>query len=763
MSEEPIIPQPEVAAPEIGDNQFVSHRPKILVKDRTIFAHPSPVEFEILGRLEDKARLFQQDQVKEKSPTYLVTIDQFKNEATPSALQRALERITDARGNGQNRVAYLYPFLLQEGGKVRLKLALIHPPLVDNMRDAFDFVRQCFDFSKPQIDAIIKSRRNRPVNLPEQNPGAALMVTRKDNKAAFVPRALALENEVKRLIHKAFKDLELSPLATGDFVQRFVQYAKSKNYLYEVINDYHIVIDELRLDDLGHYEQTPELIEHYRAQVDALENQLLPWLKNHAEKHTGGHGQTFVQGASEFAAKFANSVPGRNQRKEKAVALTKLIKTFPHDRVTDENFNKNWQKIHHAFEILEKLDRLKDDLITRRHQKNTENLANRLSTKIRAHSSNPDIRDITEINLREEIRGVNILDDESISHYSHKLFDMLATEFGFWVRPEHKEDLSQVYLVDPCYFLAIEAHMARQAVSSKSYAARLEILYEIEKSIKGHPALADRLNSQISEGQKAEFASTSHRYTSERKEKAKRAEFDSKYNIVQGVLLSLGWLFLFAAIGALNTMWVAGGGLLTLPLLAKLFFKRRQKKEKQSEGSAPQETGGAIDDELGGAEVPAAADLQKEKDEKKKDFYKKVNQVVAGQLIPPRFKTLAHRTFSGSDLAANLDVLIEKLPEFKKFKKEPEKILRNIDVALNLAFVKIRLPENLITGDESPFWYIPLSDFKTSREAIGEGFRQMMNDKPPGSKMHEIYKHLVNCVEMYHLPQYSKFIVKRRG
>jgi len=202
--------------------------PPIVVRDRTTYANPGSVATKILNALEERAKKFERKEMPEDAIS-LVTIDQFVNViGSPTQVQDALDRILDLRGKGKDRIAFFSPFIINDKGKTALKLALIHPPLRNNLRDARKLYEKCIETSIEYASRIFENRKKNTINLsvaPQK----------------FDPYFFSYASEFKRFVDKVFDFHKLQRLDTNDFEKKVLLGLAEKGLLSKVSPNYFIV------------------------------------------------------------------------------------------------------------------------------------------------------------------------------------------------------------------------------------------------------------------------------------------------------------------------------------------------------------------------------------------------------------------------------------------------------------------------------------------------------------------------------------------
>ena len=144
----------------------------------------------ILDELREKHKALEQNGNKKLHPLEFISLDKIgellnkynnlsEQAKSTQAIDQAIAVILDTKGNGKEKYAYLYPYLMKSANKVTSKIAVISPQTSSNI-DVSPYKDACFEFSKPMIDLILSNRSKNSKDLDDNNPGSSLFQKNKN-------------------------------------------------------------------------------------------------------------------------------------------------------------------------------------------------------------------------------------------------------------------------------------------------------------------------------------------------------------------------------------------------------------------------------------------------------------------------------------------------------------------------------------------------------------------------------------------------------
>ena len=723
----------------------------IVVQDRSSLSAPNTADMEILAKLDEKLRFIEQKKVSVNDPTYYLALDHI-SVANATALESAIKKVADLANNGKNRVAYLYPMLVSHHSKPAFQLFLFYPPKNKAaVRDAGPLRRAAMARSEPLIRSLLEAKRSKPTEIEEEDPGASLI--KLDGKGArFYPDFFALEYDFRRLLKKSYDKLQIPYIEIPDFFEDLRSFFARATDIVDTIGDrYHIVIDQLMLDENGNYARVPEVIRHYRVLADGLEKFVLNVLYDKAKK--AGVSAYVSQLESYRATYVVTAEPGRKQSKEKVDALMRLAGEYPFDRIQDRENHQIRDKLNDTLNWLRVLIEKKDKLVNRKNQQTVDNLLQKIENMIQTNTRQN--LDLFQIDLRREI--VRTVKDEAQAMTMENDFEKrLTMRFGSY-KINASDGSSTFYFVDQKYMSSVLENLSRQMKSDAGAAERYEIAQQIYEQLakRKDPALDQGLSAEerINLSQLRALNINKHVET---KQNAQRA---NRYNIPQGVLVSLISAILFAAAMFYSTQlfWLV----FPLTLLSVISFYRinfQSKPKSKSNGSANNKMSAeeheAIDHNARQAAEQAAITKQK------------IATYGSAMVFPYMPSKQSERVLTEDEFRTKVRLAA---PEIKRNVAE----LAGLDgkaleeaayEALREESVCIVIPTEIVKKSLNkvpPALYINYKDFASdqTRNKIAEEYRQIFKPNLKDFEQ-EFYRYLINTLEVKYYPYLKKNLKK---
>lgn len=723
----------------------------IVVQDRSSLTAPNSADMEIMAKLDEKLRFMEQKKVSGADPTYYLALDHI-SVANATALEAAIKKVTDMQNGGKNRIAYLYPMLVSHHSKPTFQLFLFYPPKNKNaVRDAGPLRRAAAAKSEPLMRSLLEAKRSKPTEIEEEDPGAALIKLDGSKGARFYPDFFSLEYDFRRLLKKSYDKLQLPYIEIPDFFEDLRSFFSRSGDLVDRIGDrYHIVIDQLMLDDNGNYARTPEVIRHYRVLADGLEKFVLNVLYDKAKK---GGAAAYVSQLEAFrATHVVTAEPGRKQNKEKVEALMQLAQQYPYDRIQDKENNAIREKMNDVLAWLGVLIEKKDRLVSRKQQQGVDNLLQKIENLIQSHTKQN--LDLFQIDLRREI--LRAVKDEAQAMAMEADFEKrLTTRYGSY-KVSASDGSSLFYFVDQKYMSSVMENLSRQMKSDAGAAERFEIATQIYDQLmrRKDPALDQGLTAEERINLSQLRAHNLNKHT-ESKQMAQRA---NRYNIPQGILVSLISAILFAAAMFYSTQlfWLV----FPLTLVSVLAFYRFNFQPKQKTKSVLQEPAPAADNS--GAFDSAAKQMQEQAAITKQ----KIATYGSAMVFPFSPSKHSERVLTEDEFRKKVKMAA---PEVKKNVPELAGLEgRALEEATYEALredaVCIVIPTEIVKKSMNkvpPALYINYKDFANdqTRTKIAEEYRQIF--KPNLKEFEqEFYRYLINTLEVKYYTYLKKNLKK---
>jgi hypothetical protein len=599
--------------------------------------------------------------------------------------------------------------------------------------------------------SLLEAKRSKPTDIEEEDPGAVL-VKPEARGAKFYPDFFSLEYDFRRLLKKSYDKLQMPYIEIPDFFDDLRDFFDRNHDLVDRIGErYHIVIDQLVLDDAGNYARVPEVIRHYRVLADGLEKFLLHVLYERAKK--GGASEYAAQLDNYRATQVVTAQPGRKQSREKVEALMKLAADFPFDRIQDRESNALREKLNEALSYLRVLIEKKDNLVNRKQQQTVDNLRQKIENLIQSNTRQN--LDLLQIDLYREV--MRLVKDEAQAQTILADFERrLMARFGSY-KVTGQDGTSVWYFLDQKYMSSVLENLSRLMVNDGGAAERYEIATQI------YEQLAKRKDPALDQGLSAEerinLSQLRAHNLNKAAEKKQLEQKANRYNIPQGVLVSMISAILFAAAMFYSTQlfWL----IFPLTLVSVISFYRInfQSSAKARSGDKGSKTSDPGSGESSGQQA-------KQMHEQANAMRQKIAAQSAAMVFPYNPKKFSERVLTEEEFREKVRLAA---PEVKR--KVPE--LAGLDgkaleqavyEALREEAVCIVIPPEIVKKSMNkvpPALYIDYKDFASeqTRNKIAEEYRTIFK---PNLKDYEqeFYRYLINTLEVKYYTYLKKNLKK---
>jgi hypothetical protein len=753
-------PQNELDELELEQKVKTINDHSIVLKTPQSMTHLNATSKSILNELRERHKLIEaRGGSRAVYPGELLTLDKvvevlqkFPNLSiqakSTDAIDQAIHQLADHDGRGANRLVFFYPFLVNNNNKVTAKIALIAPqtaPEVDIKR----YIDSCFEHSQPMIDLILKNRARKVKEIKEDEPGQFLLYKNKLGDKWLYPYLCSIESEITMLLKKAFKPYNY--ISVRDFIDDFVIYGKEKGLLRKVLDNYHIIVDEIELNPDGSFLHQPETVIHYRAQADGLEKFVFQHVRDLLDKE-GDHDGLRVKLSNFKRDHIDNAAQGRKQNREKIKELISIIKSINFSNYKSDKAKKIEKTCNYSTGILEELIQEMDELIGRKFGAIHENVKKNLSNYVIEFTK----RELTLCPIevyKEVIRG-GLKDEKDIETCMSEVKSFLLSEFGS--REVTKEDGTKIlYAVDQSYMASVMHKLTSLATEDDDYATQLTIAKQIydELFAKKDP----KLNSKIKEDHLAHLSEDMRKLEETVNEKRRREDFQKKYNVTAGGISFFVFLLIcfILAFANGNLIFVLAGIPLSaiVGFIAAKFFRKRRfdrsaiRKEREKESVS----GVAIHSD-------ASSPERQMKEEKSLEIAKVAEQFV----FPKKYNTVEDKILDPPTLRSRINESLQDIQSrVKMLAKEEDmnKVASAIEYSLMSHSVVIAIPNDLVPKGMPNSLILGRTDFKTPlfRNQLSEHFRGELQKHKLDKDMVKYYTFLINTLEM----EYYKFINKQ--
>jgi RNA binding exosome subunit len=760
----------------------------------------TPTARAIMDELKDWHKRVQKHGSKEIHPSYLLTLDKIPESLnkysslstqakSEPAIHIAIKQITDFDKRGQHRVGYIYPFLVRTGNKITSKIAIIAPQR-ESKTDVLPYRQACIRASQELIDMILTHRAKKIRAVDEDNPGAFLFAKTKNEELWLFPKLASLDSEITHLVRKGFGNIP--PLPIPEFTEDFLNYAKESNAVISILPDYHVIVDELELNEDGSFKRQPEIINQYRAQVDGLEKFAMEHLRKLTDEQKY---YQFNDQLNRFHATHIVDAPfGRKQNSEKANALIELVESFPFEKSTSQYAKRVKETIDLSVRIIKRLLVEKDLILDRKDDSLYIKMRKDILDRIPEFTKNNNT--LLKLNFESEVEKLGIKDEKRIHELSKRLKEDVFAKFSY-----HESSLedgsTEYYVVDHGYMAAVLHKFTSQAPIHPEMKKQLDIAKTINEKLSNpkHPELNSKLRPEIMVKLSSDIREMERQY----QEKVKSAEFQKKINLPAGILAFVASILIFL-IGSYNFQSlipiVFGVPFsVVVGVMAAYFFREKSREELREEilssgkfaisdpsfvsqgyqgpvsgggifgsSSGDSKSSGWFGGSGGGKSGSSPQDIMVDGSEEKKEAkIQDIYRAADGLIFPKKFnkvtdKVLDLKTMRKKIYASLKDIRRRNLTLGKE--KDDDKVASTVEFALVQSASIIAIPDDIAIRNFPNQLYILKNDLKSPlfREQLADHYREEMNKKKFDKKLVKYYTFLINTVEM----EYYKYLPKKK-
>lgn len=758
----------------------------------------SPTARAIMDELKDWHKRVKAHGSKEIHPSYLLTLDKvpealnkFNNlsvqNKTEAAIHLALKQIIDYDKRGQNRVAYIYPFLVRNGNKITSKISIISPQ-IESKTDVIPYRQACLRASQELIDMILSHRAKKIRIVDEDTPGAYLFAKTKNEESWLFPKLASLDSEISNLVRKGFAPVP--PIPIPEFTEDVIHYAKEQKSVVQILPDYHIIVDELELNEDGSFKRQPEIINQYRSQVDGLEKFIEIHLRKLAAEIKY---DSYIEKMNEFHAQHVVAVAhGRRQNSDKAKAMIELVESFPFEKASSNYGKRVKETTDLSIKILKKLLVEKDQIFDRKDESVYVKIRKQVMDRIPEYTKNNNV--LMRIDFPEEIVKMGIKEEKRIEDLSNRLKNDVTEKFSY--HEFKKENGGSIfYIVDHGYMSAVLHKLTAHANDSPEYKRQLDIAKIINDKLSNpkHPELNSKLRPEII----VKLSSDMREMDRTHQEKIRNQEFQKKINIPAGLLSFTASILIFVTASYyLRSLVPVVFGVpfsTIIGVMAAYFFREKSNDELRAEVLASGKFGslgtdhhssgtgnfGMIDmpgDKAGiggffgtsssktGSTSSSKDDtMVSESNEKKEAKILDILRAADGLVFPKKFNKITEKVMDLKTMRKKIygslkDIRRRNLTMSKE--RDDNKVASTVEFALVQSSAIINFPDEIAIKTMPNTLYVLKHDLKSPlfREQLADSYREEMNKKKFDKKLVKYYTFLINTIEM----EYFKYLPKKK-
>jgi hypothetical protein len=717
----------------------------------------SPTSRCIMDELRDwNRKIEKQSSMNTLHPSILYTIDKlaeglnkYNNLTTQMkgevAVNLALRQLTDFEKNGMNRYLYLYPFLVKGNNKVTARIALITTPKETKV-EIDEYRQTCFGFSREMIDAILSTRSKKTKVLEESHQGNILFMNNNQGNEWFYPKSLSLEYEVVQLLKKGFSPYPYLPLS--DFIKDFIDYGIAKKKVATIINDYHIIIDDLDLDEQGVYIKPPEVLVQLMIQADGLEKFLdrilIPQAKNFDYKE-------YLTAYEEFKKSYPAPPKSVYDITDVYIgALIKIAKSYPLTKHNTEIGIKIEDAILSSTQIIEGLLSERANIASRKEVSKygtvKDNLIKKIEEWTRLNST------MLEVNFSDEFIKVGMRDEDEISENVERLKLDISKIYAM---DETKNIDGQpiFYVVDQGYLALVIHKLTAESISDPVAKIELQSAKKIEHKLK---KIQDQtLNAKIKQDHVTKLENDAYNTQMEIKESSDEESKKRMYNTPMGIVAFFTTTLIFTTVGYyLKVLSVLVFGLpigLGIGVFVAIYFRDKEDNEGDSPSSSKESKSSVSSS---GPESPRNNQV-----EQFKEIIRASESAVFGEKNP---KSMMSKLISMEQFKQNIQNNLADIKSKSKALKDEsdnKKVAQSIENALLKTSAVINVPDSSAAKGMPSTVVVSHSELKNDlfRKNLGEELRKEMENKKFDAQLVKYYSFLINTIEV----NYYKYLPKK--
>ena len=633
----------------------------------------TPTLFSILKFVAERQRNVVSLHSFESHPYYYLTVDFLPEilkrdptlkdeERTPKAVDDALNQMLDVYTGGKIKYGYLYPIFVLDGKKIIVKIAIIAPQ-IEHETPIAPYRKNCFEFSKKVIDLILDNQFSFNFNFEQKHP--TLVKKIENGKIIFLPKMLSIESQLNYLIEKAF--LPYSPIFMEDFISDFINYGKSTNRLLEVLPDYHIVEDEVQINEKEELLKEPNIYFHFFSILKSLEQVILEDLFTIVQRLNYYLSTTSIQThKEEFSSMYSSNPESEIPRLD---SLKTIVELLPEKNEVSASEEKFIESLKYAVQVLKSLENFLPLIKDRKEQKYLELYVENICSKVETHCKEKKTLFVLDIPTVLNSAGVSSEKQMKLQ----KLLRMTVMDRFPYLEAKTLDNKLFYYLGYYPNLSAIVFNLEKLSFYNESYQKQ----YEIAKSMleKAQVYFHPDLDIELSEKQKLQLEKEKAKLDNLKEQKRKKLEFEEKYNLkagILGLLFSISYFFvLYFFFKHVQLLYSALPiSLLTSYLLARAFSKRGFKEKPKVEIKKEEEISLSSED------------------------LEKVESIV----LKKEYKSIEERIFDRNSFREAIINNLDKLKPISKTWSEEldvENLVSKIETALMSSMAIVSIPKEL--------------------------------------------------------------------
>ena len=434
----------------------------------------------------------------------------------PDKILEIIKLITDHRNGGEEKIAYMYPFLIQEGNKSIVKIAFIRPPTAGRgmPRDASQFCEIAMRDSIPILNRLVSARKKKVLKIPIENPGSLIIKKKNTTQDDAItgnlyPQLISFEQELRNFLDSGFRYLdkniikkkesnaildatlkkaylEIKGLPMPHALADWLDYLVHSHQITRIENNYYIVYENT---DNGFEEIRKHICVHKEALEKHVLPKLAPFVKNTEQSQYAQKKQKLVECQKE---------KNNSTIREESDIVLQLLKVVPLEELSEKQAGFSIKNIKKCCDILAALLQLLKQAERNSTKRTIRSIINQVF-----HDS-LERKNITPINLHEKLVNAGCTNDEDDYSFLKQSFDeLLNSDITYYTHSgnvDNLADLKDLYLAASSHLSVIIANLGESALKNKTFLEPYRIAKTMEKNllqdIYEHPELNSGLTKQ---------------------------------------------------------------------------------------------------------------------------------------------------------------------------------------------------------------------------------------------------------------------------
>jgi hypothetical protein len=604
------------------------------------------------------------------------------------AVDDVFKEILDISHGGQHKVGYLYPILFIDNGKLACKINIFSA--LEEKTHIQPYRNKSFNFSTPVIDMLFSGKIRSVKRIKEaETPENIVMTVLKNKDLSYNPLGISFEHDIESFLRKAYIPYEYIPIK--DFVQDVIAYGLKVDQLEEINPDYHIIKEEVELDDMGKVRKYPEVFFHYWGHLKAI-NKILS-----EELHKIAKDSKLLDldaSITDFKNKFKKELDTDPFKElDRVEDLIQIIDRYP----IQSSFSEGIKNLIFSTQEGSRYLRIFKEKIFTIYEDGKKNLIESSLVKFGTRISNTsrDKKIVQTIRINQIPEMASFKEPTMAKEFQTKILNYIHKNLGVYEEID-TEGKKIYYVLDPAFYSAILLNHGKLASNGESS----KKLYEIVKKI--HTIMLAKniklkVDSRIHYLELQTIREGLYELEVGFKREKTKEEKNSKFNTGIAIFTFFFSLLLFLGLlKLLSNPFILMLGVPVSGFLAYSFGKLFNKKVKKNKNDSFEN------------KIPE----KKAKDKTLGPYFELAESIV----FPNSFKTIEERIITRKKLRKILNDTYPSLKNksYETFKDmSDEKALGLLETTITENSVSIEIPSEFVPKNEANLFFFSKTDLRS--------------------------------------------------